>query len=203
VNTFIEISLNVQRSKGFAYENFNLWTFLILCDNLPGWRRSATDSYCRCGSAFHSTWTCFRVWLSWMQSSFCLKTSVERSYSSSWWKVILNFVWWWAFQNLLHEDFQVLFCNSCIIIRVFAPQFSREIVKIYLSISSNFFSFTKPVDTKRPKTKGDSSALHSNGDGQTTSPPKKKKTQQHDPSVIITNTIDGPQQQFQCKVCGR
>ena len=41
------------------------------------------------------------------------------------------------------------------------------------------------------------------GDRSTGSPPKKKKVAVPDPSIIITNTSDGPQQQFQCKVCGR
>ena len=59
---------------------------------------------------------------------------------------------------------------------------------------------------KRAKAKAsatsDSSAFGGGG-GTSSSPPKKKKTAVPDPSIIITNTSDGPQQQFQCKVCGR
>eukprot|EP00111_Clytia_hemisphaerica_P024886 TCONS_00073349-protein len=64
-------------------------------------------------------------------------------------------------------------------------------------------SFTKPSDTRRAKTKAaDGSSPRPPGDG-LPSPPKKKKVAAPDPSIIITNTSEGPQQQFQCKVCGR
>ena len=53
----------------------------------------------------------------------------------------------------------------------------------------------------KASTTTDSSAFGGGTSG--SSPPKKKKTAVPDPSIIITNTSDGPQQQFQCKVCGR
>jgi len=64
-------------------------------------------------------------------------------------------------------------------------------------------SLTKPSDSRRPKQKaGQAHTPGVEGMPAIPSPPKKKKPSTA-ASVIVTNTSEGPQLQFQCKVCGR
>ena len=59
----------------------------------------------------------------------------------------------------------------------------------------------KPTDARRPKTKVSVHPSVLDEYSASTSNPKKKKTTPT--SVIVTNSGEGPQLQFQCKVCGR
>lgn len=68
------------------------------------------------------------------------------------------------------------------------------------SFTFYFHSFSKPVDTRRPKMKTE--APYNLAAAGLSSPPKKKKTTQPD-SVIMSSNGEGPLPQFQCKVCGR
>lgn len=61
-------------------------------------------------------------------------------------------------------------------------------------------SFSKPLDNRRSKPK---SLISPELAGISMASPAKKKRPTVPSSVIVTNTSDGPQLQFQCKVCGR
>lgn len=83
----------------------------------------------------------------------------------------------------------------------------KPLLQIYFSTKNLFLflfiiSLSKPAEPRRPKQKNViiMSSVPEQIAGEM-SPPKKKKTTAS--SVIVTNTPDGPQNQFQCKVCGR